>query len=705
MVMLTPTTSRRLPPAAVLCCLILAFLLLLPASRAFPLCTDARAPLPLNGTLAFCGNTGATSCCDAAADAALRKQLDAASVSDKPCAAVLKSVLCAKCNPYSAELFDAGPNIRTIPFLCNSTSSATSAQSKETTQDYCKLVWETCKDVTILNSPFQPPLQGGARLPSSPSKLTDAWQSEKDFCTAFGSAPSDQSVCFGGNTVSFDATETSASPKGVCLERLDNGSDSYLNMVPHPDGSNRVFLGTQAGKIWLATVPEQGSGGTLQFDEATPFIDLTDQVHFDSAFGLMGMAFHPDFATNGRFFASYNCDRTKSPSCSGRCSCNSDVGCDPSKLGLDNGAQPCQYQTVVSEYSAKGSSSNISEVTSADPSEVKRIFTMGLPYTSQHGGQILFGPADGYLYFMMGDGGQKGDPFNFAQNKKSLLGKIMRLDIDSTPGLGKITNHSLWGNYSIPKDNPFVEDSDLEPEIWALGVRNPWRCSFDLNRPSYFYCADVGQDQYEEVDLISKGGNYGWRIYEGPLVFDPPWTPGGNTSLKSINAIPPIMGYNHSEVNKNIGSASIMGGYVYRGSADPCLYGRYLYADLYASAMWTGTETPESSGNYTSSLISFSCSKNSPIPCDSAAGSPLPSLGYIYSFGEDNSKDVYVLASKGVYRVVRPSLCSYTCPTEKPETNTGKAPAGSSSNAPATGTGVQMGALMLCVIMSLVLIR
>ncbi|KAI4992292.1 hypothetical protein ZWY2020_051709 [Hordeum vulgare] len=703
----TPTTARRRPPPACCCCLVL-LVLLLPACRAFPLCTDSRAPLPPNGTLAFCGDyAGAAACCDADDDKALRDQHQAANVSDAACAAVLKAILCAKCNPYSGELFDAGPKIRTIPFLCSSaSSSATSAhQSKKSTavQDYCKLVWDTCKDATIHNSPFQPPLQGGGRLPSSSSKLTDAWQSESDFCTSFGG---DRSVCLSGSTVSFNATQPSASPKGVCLERIDNGSYAYLNMVPHPDGSNRVFLGTQAGKILLATVPEQGSGGTLQFDEAGQFVDLTDQVHFDSTFGLMGMAFHPDFATNGRFFASYNCDRTKSPSCSGRCSCNSDVGCDPSKLGTDNGAQPCQYQVVVSEYSAKGLSSNVSEVTSAEPTEVKRIFTMGLPYTSNHGGQILFGPTDGYLYLMMGDGGQKGDPFNFAQNKKSLLGKIMRLDIDSTPGPSKVANQSLWGNYSIPKDNPFSDDSGLAPEIWALGVRNPWRCSFDLERPSYFYCADTGQDQYEEVDLISKAGNYGWRMYEGPLVYHPPWTPGGNTSLKSVNVIPPIMGYSHSDVNKDIGSASIMGGYVYRGSTDPCLYGRYLYADLYASAMWAGTETPESSGNYTSSLISFSCSKNSPIPCDSAAGSPLPSLGYIYSFGEDNNKDIYVLASKGVYRVVRPSLCGYTCPTEKPETNNGKAPAGPSSNAPAAmGLGMKMAALLLSAATSFVLMR
>jgi len=114
--------------------------------------------------------------------------------------------------------------------------------------------------------------------------------------------------------------------------------------------------------------------------------------------------------------------------------------------------------------------------------------------------------------------------------------------------------------------------------------------------------------------------------------------------------------------------------------------------------MWTGTETPESSGNYTSTLIPFSCSKDSPIPCDTAAGSPLPSLGYMYSFGEDNNKDIYVLASKGVYRVVRPSLCSYTCPTERPETGNGAAPPGPSSKASMTGLNNQMGMLLLSVI-------
>jgi hypothetical protein len=248
-----------------------------------------------------------------------------------------------------------------VPLLCNNTSSASSAQSKDSTQDYCKLVWESCKSVTIVNSPFQPPLKGKAGLPSSSSsKLTDVWQSEEDFCTSFGGSSNEESLCFNGKTVSFNANkEPPPSPKGVCLEKIGNGS--YLNLAPHPDGSNRAFVSSQAGKIWLATIPEQGSGGALQIDEAHPFLDLTDEVHVDSEFGLMGLAFHPKFASNGRFFVSYNCDRTQSPSCAGRCSCNSDADCDPSNLGTDNGAQPCQYQVVVSEYSAKVSS-NISKV-------------------------------------------------------------------------------------------------------------------------------------------------------------------------------------------------------------------------------------------------------------------------------------------------------------------------------------------------------
>ncbi|KAG6496903.1 hypothetical protein ZIOFF_044779 [Zingiber officinale] len=651
------------------------FLLLLPQCLSLQLCTNSMAPLTLNTTLTFCGNSG-SSCCNATDDGLLRRQFQSMNISDAACAAVMKSIVCARCDPFSAELFDTGPSPDTVPTLCNSTGSSTSSLASNPNPNFCTQVWDSCNNVSMLNSPF-------AGLPVSSSRLIDIWQSETDFCKAFGGSPSDSSLCFNGNSTSFNTILASPSPKGLCLERIANGS--YLNMVPHPDGSNRAFVLNQAGKIWLATIPDQGSGGTLEIDETNPFLDLTDQVHYDTELGMMAIAFHPNFTTNGRFFVSYNCDRLQSLSCSGRCSCNSDAGCDPSNLGADRGAQPCQYQAVVAEYTVNSSSTTPSTATSANPLEVRRIFTMGLPYTNHHGGQILFGPADGYLYFMMGDGGSKGDPFNFAQNKKALLGKIMRLDINNFQSDNQATNLSLWGNYSIPDDNPYTIDSELQPEIWALGLANPWRCNFDSERPSYFYCADTGDvkfqfplDTYEEVDLITKGGNYGWRVYEGPDLYRPPRTPGGNTSLSSISPIFPVMGYTHAEVNNSTGSASITGGYVYRSTADPCLHGRYLYADLYGVAIWAAAEVPGNSGNYTSTRMAFGCSERSPIPCDRVAGSPLPDLGYVFSFGEDNRKDVFLLSSVGVYRIVPPSRCNYTCPLEN---TTDAGGSGSSSSA------------------------
>ncbi|KAJ7956319.1 HIPL1 protein [Quillaja saponaria] len=432
-------------------------------------------------------------------------------------------------------------------------------------------------------------------------------------------------------------------------------------MVPHPDGSNRVFLSNQPGKIWLATIPSEQSNMNSKVMEAKPFLDITDNVLFGTEFGLMGMAFHPNFVQNGRFFLSYNCDKLKHPRCSGRCACNTDVACDPARLGSDNGISPCQYLNVVAEFTVNGTASKPSLAKSASPLEVRRIFTMGLPYKGGHAGQILFGPADGYLYVMTGDGSDQDDPYNFAQNKKSLLGKILRLDIDNLPSDKEMRDQDLWGNYSIPRDNPYINDKDLELEIWALGLRNPWRCSFDSERPSYFLCGDTGQDQYEEIDLIVKGGNYGWRVYEGPILFHPLKSPGGNTSSSSINSIFPVLGYNHSEVDKKSGSASITGGYFYRSMTDPCMYGRYVYTDLYAFSVWVGMESLENSRNFTSAKIPFRCAHNSPMQCTFVDGNPMPALGYIFSLAEDNNKDLFFLTTTGVYRVARPSHCNFKC--------------------------------------------
>ncbi|KAL7091528.1 hypothetical protein ACP275_12G111600 [Erythranthe tilingii] len=679
-------------------------LLLFPSpSSSFPLCTDLSAPTTSSkgGSLAaFCPYSGET-CCNSSEDLQLQKRFLAMNISDSPCASAVKSILCSTCDPFSAKLFAAESELRTVPFLCNSTAgTSVSSLSTNTNNGFCSTVWESCKDTSISNSPFAPSLETKAAIPrnATSSKLTDLWQSESDFCAAFGgAAAADQnSLCFNGEPTSLNRTDTLSPPKGICLEKIGNGS--YINMVPHPDGSNRAFFSNLAGKIWLADIPDQDSGEALGIDESSPFVDLTDQVYLDTSFGMMGMAFHPDFASNGRFFASFNCDKEKSPGCGGRCACNLDAGCDPSELG-SFGGEVCKYHTVIAEYTANGTASTPSMAKRAKPQEVRRIFTLGLPFTANHGGQILFGPADGYMYIMLGDGGSKGDPFNFAQNKKSLLGKIIRVNIDNIPSDDEIVKQGLWGNYSIPQDNPYSDDKEMEPEIWAYGLRNPWRCSFDAERPSYFLCADVGQDQYEEVDIISKGGNYGWRVYEGPLVFQPQKTPGGNTSAASIDPIFPVLGYSHANFNK-LGSAAISGGYFYRAQTDPCTYGSYLYGDLYASHIWAASENPRNSGNFTTSDVPFSCAPDSPIKCDSVPNSNLPALEYIFSFGEDNRKDVYILTQSGVYRVVRAGRCNYACSKEV-VTSTNSPP-----SAPSSGYLVRpYSALILLVSVALVLLE
>ncbi|RZC79947.1 hypothetical protein C5167_042522 [Papaver somniferum] len=355
-------------------------------SAAFPLCTNSRAPLISKTPLNFCSYNGST-CCDSAKDSQLKKQLQAYNVSNTACASLLKSILCAispflfciitcqlylqllikfsQCDQYSADIFKIEFGVRNVPVLCNSTTlEVNSTQSNTATNDFCSKVWDTCQNASILNSPFAPSLQG------------------TDFCGSFGGSSIEEgSLCFDGKPVSFNenstTTETKAPPKGLCLEKL--GNDSFLNMVGHPDGSNRVFLANQKGEIWLAAVPENGSGEALVFEES-PFLDLTDQVHFDTEFGLLGIAFHPDFTRNGRFFVSYNCDKVTSPRCSGRCACNSDAKCDPSKLASDSGADPCQYHSVIAEYSSNGTASKSSLKAVINPTEVQRIFTMAFHF-------------------------------------------------------------------------------------------------------------------------------------------------------------------------------------------------------------------------------------------------------------------------------------------------------------------------------------
>jgi glucose/arabinose dehydrogenase len=285
------------------------------------------------------------------------------------------------------------------------------------------------------------------------------------------------------------------------------------------DGSGRIFVVEQRGRIFSIdkNLPES----------AQLFLNIEDRVNDGaSEMGLLGLAFHPDFIENGYFYLNYT----------------------------DNEG------TVISRYSVSRENPN-----QADAESEFVIMKFNQPYTNHNGGQIAFGPDDGYLYIATGDGGSSGDPQNNSQNLKTLLGKILRIDID---------NQDEGFNYSIPPDNPFADNTEgYRQEIYAYGLRNPWRFSFDP-KTGTLWAADVGQNKIEEINIIEKGKNYGWNIMEGSTCFNPPT--GCDTSGLEL----PIYEYEHP-----IGR-SVTGGYVYRGAKLPIIYGAYLYADYVTGIIW-----------------------------------------------------------------------------------------------------------------------
>lgn len=295
------------------------------------------------------------------------------------------------------------------------------------------------------------------------------------------------------------------------------------------DNSDRIFVVEQAGRIYAVS----GNDGA----EAALFLDITDRVD-DSGYemGLLGLAFHPEYAKNGRFYVNYTDSRG----------------------------------TVIARYTTDP------DAGTADPATEERILTFEQPYRNHNGGQLAFGP-DRYLYIATGDGGSGGDPQGHGQNRRTLHGSILRINVDTPPGIP----------YTIPHDNPFYGNSQgYREEIYAYGLRNPWRFSFDT--PSgRLWVADVGQNQVEEINLVEKGGNYGWNIMEGTEVFAPP--PDGIPA----DLIAPVYEYRHSL------GRSVTGGYVYRGHTMPELDGAYIYGDYMSGQIWAlryeEGETPQNS--------------------------------------------------------------------------------------------------------------
>jgi glucose/arabinose dehydrogenase len=285
-------------------------------------------------------------------------------------------------------------------------------------------------------------------------------------------------------------------------------------------GDLRLFITLQPGRIVVL------QGGAKSID-ATPFLDISSLVTCCDERGLLGLAFHPRYHENGFFYVDYT-------NTSGN--------------------------TVIARYSVSAN-----DPARADPASAKILLTIAQPFANHKGGELQFGP-DGYLYIGMGDGGSGGDPGNRAQNLTELLGKILRIDVDN------------GSPYGIPPSNPFVHTNAARGEIWAYGLRNPWRFSFD-RATGDLWIADVGQDLWEEVDFqpaTSIGGeNYGWRRMEGTHCFNPP------TNCRDSTMTLPVVEYDHGG-----GRCSIIGGYRYRGTRSPKLQGTYLYADWCSGTIW-----------------------------------------------------------------------------------------------------------------------
>lgn len=337
--------------------------------------------------------------------------------------------------------------------------------------------------------------------------------------------------------------------------------DRPVELTHAGDGSNRLYVVEQAGQIRRFENRPDASRADL-------FFDIVSRVSSEGEMGLLGLAFHPRFRENGYFYVYY----TKR---------------NPLESVL------ARYQVVAGEAMV-------------NPATETVILRFAQPYDNHNGGKIAFGP-DGYLYIATGDGGAWGDQHHYAQNRASWLGKLLRIDVDRTEK----------GRYGIPADNPWAGNGEgLREEIFAYGLRNPWRFSFD-RQTGLIWAGDVGQNEFEEVNIISKGGNYGWRLKEGNRCYNPrkDCDPGGLTA--------PVHTYPRSE------GVSITGGVVYRGARHPGLQGRYLYADYVSGNVWAlraenGVETDNQR------LVT--------------------NAGTISAFGEDAAGEVYLLDHRGTIK-------------------------------------------------------
>ncbi len=371
------------------------------------------------------------------------------------------------------------------------------------------------------------------------------------------------------------------------LNLVASGMKAPTMLTVAGDGTNRLFVADQPGIIYVI------DDGKVQY--SPPFLDLTSKMVkvnpiYDER-GLLGLAFHPEYETNGRLFVYYSGQKT---------------------------AEGVDHESIIAEYTVSAEDPNI-----ADPSSENIILRIDQPEANHNGGQLAFGP-DGYLYIGMGDGGGAGDQhgdIGNGQNTSTLLGKILRIDVDGgTP-------------YAIPPDNPFIGAEGLD-EIYAYGFRNPYRFSFDRFTGA-LYAADVGQDEWEEIDIVESGGNYGWRILEGTHSYDLDLAEYLNISIETLKA--PIHEYSH-----NVGR-SIIGGYIYRGTQSQSLSGLYVFGD------WSTQFTKPDGKLYYLSETEPGVWERSEF----SLANEKPLKRFIFGFGEDEEGEIYLVATRFIGSVLR----------------------------------------------------
>lgn len=376
---------------------------------------------------------------------------------------------------------------------------------------------------------------------------------------------------------------TAGEPFALSTELVVSGLDSPT-FVTAPEGDSRLFVLEQnSAQIRIVR-------GHSILDE--PFLDLSDLVMGGGEGGLLCLAFHPDYAENGRLFVTYT-----------------DLSDD----------------IVLASY----------QVDPGDPDHAvansgRVLLDIPKPFSQHNGGMIAFSPLDGTLFMSTGDGGAGGDPFNHAQDLSSLLGKLLRIDVD------------VGGLYAIPADNPFVSDPTAAPEIYAYGLRNPWRFSFD-RRSGAILIGDVGQEGREEINLIRGGHpggqNFGWRCMEGTTCTG---AGAGACGCPAPDTVAPIHEYDHNE------GCAVMGGYVYRGDALPEIRGRYFFADYCTSRVWSA-EIP--------SATAIADLQEHTLALNPAGGT----LGFITSFGLDGDRELLIVGETGVIHRVVPAEPNPDC--------------------------------------------